>query len=112
LGEYGEIVFSSSEADVIVESGEVGCEHGGRDFSAIRAMTDEGVGETGSFEWLMSALFLAVEVQGGTYNHHLDSTASAGSSRLIFIRPPIVGKTLKGKLGGSIFRHVVVKCSG
>lgn len=52
LSEYGEIVFASSESNVIVESGEIGCEHGRGDFSAVGAMADEGVGESGFFERL------------------------------------------------------------
>lgn len=52
LSEYSEIAFTSSESHVIVESGEVGCEHRCGYFSAVGAMADEGVGESGCFERL------------------------------------------------------------
>jgi len=59
LGEYGEVVFSSGESDVVVESGKVGCEHGCRDFSTVGAMAYESVGESGFLERLYVRCALA-----------------------------------------------------
>jgi hypothetical protein len=54
LREDGQVVLSASEAGVGIESGKVGCEHGCRDLSAVRAVADEGVGEA----WLLQGLFI------------------------------------------------------
>lgn len=52
LAEDGEIVFSSDEARVRVEGGEVCRKHGCGDFATVGTMADEGVYQTWCLERL------------------------------------------------------------
>lgn len=47
-----EVIAAAQVLQVRIIDGEVGCEHGCRDFAAVRAVADEGVDQAGAFGWL------------------------------------------------------------
>ncbi|KAF7966236.1 hypothetical protein HWV62_39459 [Athelia sp. TMB] len=59
-----EVIAAAQVLQVRIVDGEVGCEHGRRDFAAVRAVADEGVDQAGAFDWLEMQRCISDELGG------------------------------------------------